>query len=151
VKYDVYFRRWGEFYFPFEEWTWWKSQGIAESDLTPSAVSWCGAQGIMQIMPKTGLGLGLTDPWNPELNIQAGIHYDQQVDGYFKSIAQPERRKFMFAGYNAGMGNINKARKLSGVDIWDDTAAKLPSITGKSNAAETTGYVSRIYKLKEIL
>jgi membrane-bound lytic murein transglycosylase MltF len=151
VQYDLYFKHWGEFYFPFEEWKWWKAQGIAESNLDPRAVSWCGAQGIMQIMPKTGVGLGLKDPWNPEDSIQKGIKYDLQCDKYFKDIIQPDRRKFMFAGYNAGMGNINKARIKARTDYWDDAAIELCSVTGKANCAETTGYVDRIHKLKGVI
>lgn len=151
VQYDLAFKKWGEFYFPFEDWKWWKAQGVAESNLDPRAVSWCGAQGIMQIMPKTGVGLGLKNPWDPEESIQSGIKYDGQVDRYFKVIDQPERRKFMFAGYNAGMGNISKARNLAGSDEWSNTAVKLPSITGKANSSETTGYVTRIHRLKEVL
>jgi membrane-bound lytic murein transglycosylase MltF len=151
VTYDLYFKRWGEFYFPFEDHKWFKAQGIAESNLDPKAVSWCGAQGIMQIMPKTGIGLGLKDPWNPEESIQMGIKYDKWVDGIFKAIDQPERRKFMFAGYNAGSGNIQKAKKLANSDIWSDVADQLPLVTGKNNAAETTGYVKNIHKIKEVI
>jgi membrane-bound lytic murein transglycosylase MltF len=150
MAYDLYFKRWGEFYFPFDDWKWWKSQGVAESDLDPKALSWCGAQGIMQIMPKTGIGLGLKNPWDPEESIQAGIKYDDQVDTFFKPIEKTERRKLMFAGYNAGPGNIQKARKLASSDEWSAVASKLPDVTGK-NSEETIGYVSRIYKLKGVI
>jgi len=150
LAYDLYFKRWGEFYFPFDDWKWWKSQGIAESDLDPKALSWCGAQGIMQIMPKTGIGLGLKNPWDPEESVQAGIKYDDQVDTFFKPIEKTERRKFTFAGYNAGPGNIQKARKIANSDEWSVVAGRLHDITGK-NSDETIGYVSRIYKLKEII
>lgn len=151
IKYDIAFKRWGEFYFPFDDWKWWKAQGIAESDLNPKAVSWAGAQGVMQIMPNTGAGLGLKNPWDAEESIQMGVKYDNQIDKYFKDIKQPERRKCMFAGYNAGMGNINKARRLVNSDEWVNIAVTLPLITGRANSAETTGYVTRIHKLKEIL
>jgi soluble lytic murein transglycosylase-like protein len=150
MKYDLAFKKWGEFYFPFDDWKWWKSQGIAESDLDPKAISWCGAQGIMQIMPKTGIGLGLKNPWDPEESIQAGIKYDGQVDTFFKPVEITERRKLMFAGYNAGPGNIQKARKLANSDEWSAVADQLHNVTGK-NSEETIGYVSRIYKLKEII
>lgn len=146
VKYDLSFKRWGEFYFPFDDWHWWKSQGIAESNLDPSAVSWCGAVGIMQIMPGTATELGVKNRWDAEESIQGGIKYDKQVDKFFKAIDQPERRKFMFAGYNAGMGNIQKAKKLADSVMWVNVSISLCSITGK-HCEETIGYVKRIYKL----
>lgn len=151
VKYDLAFRRWGEFYFPWEDYKWFKSQGIAESNLDPKAVSWCGAMGIMQIMPATTKELGVKNPWDPEESIQGGVKYDQKVDRFFKEIQyRRERRKFMFAGYNAGMGNIQKARKLANSDRWEEVSISLCSITGK-HCKETIEYVKRIYRLKELL
>jgi len=150
VKYDLSFKRWGEFYFPFDDWHWWKSQGMAESNLDPNAVSWCGAVGIMQIMPGTATDLGVKNRWDAEESIQGGIKYDKVVDKFFKVINQPERRKFVFAGYNAGMGNIQKAKKLSGSVIWDDVSKSLCSVTGK-HCEETINYVKRIYKLMKEL
>lgn len=146
-KYDLSFKRWGEFYFPFDDWHWWKSQGIAESNLDPNAVSWCGAVGVMQIMPATAKDLGVKNRWNAEESIQGGIKYDNQVDKIFKSIGQPERRKFMFAGYNAGPGNVKKAKSLSNSEVWDITANSLHLITGH-NSLETINYVKRICRLK---
>ena len=150
-KYDFSFKRWGEFYFPFDDWRWWKSQGIAESNLNPNAVSWCGAVGVMQIMPATAIGLGVKNRLDAEESIQGGIKYDNQVDRVFKSVDQPERRKFMFAGYNAGPGNITKAKKLANSsDVWDVTANSLNLVTGH-NSLETINYVKRICKIKKDL
>lgn len=146
VKYDFAFRRWGEWYFPFDDWKYFKAQGIAESSLKPDAVSYCGAQGLMQIMPKTAIGLGVKNPWDPEESIQGGIKYDHQMDGIFKGINQPERRKFIFAGYNCGPGNLKKAKTVANSDVWDTVAKSLPLITGK-HSSETIGYVKRIYNI----
>jgi len=147
VKYDLYFRRWGEFYFPFEDWKWFKSQSISESALNPDAVSWCGAMGLMQLMPMTAKDLSVKNVWDPEENIRGGVKYDRQVDRIFKMIGWPERRRFMFAGYNAGPGNIKKARNLAVSDVWEDVARSLVKVTGK-HSQETIGYVKRIYKVK---
>lgn len=149
-KYDLLFKRWGEFYFPFDDWHWWKSQGIAESSLDPEAVSYEGAAGIMQLMPATANELGVKDRFDSEANIQGGIKYDKEVDSFFKKIDQPERRRYMFAGYNAGMGNVEKARKLSNSNIWDTTATFLHIITG-SHSTETINYVKKILKIMEAL
>lgn len=150
VKYDLIFKRWGEFYFPFDDWRWFKSQGMAESNLDPQAVSWCGAVGVMQIMPGTATDLGVKNRWDPEENIQGGIKYDKQVDRIFKVIDQPERRKFMFAGYNAGPGNIRKAKNLADSTVWDTVADSLHLVTGK-HSTETINYVKRIYLMKKNL
>jgi len=147
LTYDMMFRRWGEFYFPFEDWRWFKAQGLAESGLDPKAVSYCGAMGVMQLMPATASELGVSNPWEPEQNIQGGIKYDKDMDTFFKPIELPERRKFMFAGYNAGPGNISKARKLAESDLWDDVSACLPRVTGQ-HSKETIQYVKNIYKFK---
>ncbi len=54
----------------------------AESGLNPSAVSKCGAQGIMQLMPKTANALGVTDPLKTEQNtsIQAQTQIKSQTE-----------------------------------------------------------------------
>ena len=46
-----------------------------ESRGNPNAVSYAGAQGLMQIMPKTGKSLGLDDAFDPKENIRAGVMY----------------------------------------------------------------------------
>ncbi len=148
IKYDLFFKRWSEFYFAFEDWRWFKAQGIAESSLNPNAVSWCGAMGIMQLMPLTAKEMGVSNPFDPEENIQGGIKYDRVVYNYFKKIPlQIERRKFMFAGYNAGMGNISRAINLSKSYVWDEVKDYLPLVTGK-HAQETINYVAKIHKVK---
>lgn len=149
-KYDLSFKRWGEFYFPFDDWRWWKCQGIAESNLAPDAVSWCGAVGVMQIMPATATDLGVKNRWDAEESIQGGIKYDKQVDRIFKAIDQPERRRFTFASYNAGPGNIQKTKKLANSEVWDTVVGFLHLVTGK-HSTETINYVKKIYRLKGVI
>lgn len=146
LKYDLFFKRWGLYYFPFESWQWFKSQGIAESNLNPNAVSWAGAMGVMQLMPATAKGLGVGNPYDAEASIQGGVKYDRWLDKKLSRISNPERRNFMFASYNAGLGNILKAKKLAQTDIWQDSADKLPQVTGQ-HSKETTGYVQRITRI----
>ncbi|MFN0027153.1 MAG: transglycosylase SLT domain-containing protein, partial [Acidimicrobiales bacterium] len=47
----------------------------AESGFNPDAVSSAGAQGMMQLMPATGEGMGVTDPFDAGQNILGGAHY----------------------------------------------------------------------------
>jgi hypothetical protein len=52
-----------------------KAMAAQESAGNARAVSRAGARGLMQIMPDTGQGLGLTDPENPVDSIWAGAKY----------------------------------------------------------------------------
>lgn len=152
AKYDLHFKRWGEFYWPWTDWKHWKAQGTAESELDPFARSPVGAMSIMQLMPKTAAEMGVLNPYDPESSIQGGIKYDRWLLRYWKQIPDAdEQRDFIFGSYNAGAGNILKAHRRAGKpNTWEETAAQLPAITGK-HAAETTGYVRRIRRLYEAI
>ena len=46
-----------------------------ESGFNPKAVSHCGAQGLMQLMPATAKGLGVKDAFNPVQNVDGGVRH----------------------------------------------------------------------------
>lgn len=74
----------------------------SESSLDPNAVSSAGAQGLFQLMPATAAQLGVTDPFDPTQNIQAGITYLAQLFQQFGNWADA------LAAYNWGPGNVAK-------------------------------------------
>ncbi len=54
VKYDKYFSKYSKRYFgPGFDWHYFKAQAVAESSLQADARSRVGAEGVMQIMPRT--------------------------------------------------------------------------------------------------
>ena len=57
------------------DWRALKAIAAQESGGNPRAVSKAGAQGLMQIMPETAKGLGVTDAFDPEQSIYAGAKY----------------------------------------------------------------------------
>lgn len=74
-----------------------------ESSGNPNAVSNKGAQGLMQLMPKTAKSLGVTDPFDVEQNIAGGIKYITQLSNNYGG----DLYKGLVA-YNWGPGNVAK-------------------------------------------
>ncbi len=86
-----------------------------ESHFNPSARSWAGASGLMQLMPETAQRFGVDDVSDPEQNIEAGIRYLLWLDNRFATyVPDPnERIKFTLASYNVGLGHIMDAIRLA--------------------------------------
>jgi len=146
TRFDLSFRHWGETYASFVDWHWFKAQGMAESGLNQAARSQCGAIGVMQLMAPTAAGLRV-NPYDPETNIQGGIHYDAQMLAFWQRAANAgERLDLAFASYNAGPGNIQRAVRLAnGLPEWSTARLCLPQVTGQ-HSAETLGYVVHIHQ-----
>ena len=68
-----------------------------ESNFQPAAISSAGAQGLMQLMPRTAESLNVTDPFDPRQNIFGGAKFLRiLIDRYDGDI------NLILAAYNAG-------------------------------------------------
>ena len=79
------------------------AMAFKESRFNPTAVSWRGAQGILQLMPKTAKSLGVTDSFDAKQNILGGTKYISQLLKRFNGNVE-----MAVAAYNAGPERVAK-------------------------------------------
>lgn len=99
-------------------WDWRLIASIAyiESNFDPQAISWAGALGLMQLMPSTASRFGVQKghEHDPESSISAATKYISAVEKMFSDIHNPEeKRNFVIASYNSGVGHIKDAMALA--------------------------------------
>ncbi len=86
-----------------------------ESGFRPQAVSPKGAQGLMQLMPKTASELGVADAFDPEQNLDGGVrHLGSLLSQYGGDVRRA------LAAYNAGQGAV---ARHNGVPPYAETRA----------------------------
>ncbi len=151
------------------DWKLLAAQISRESKFDPDAVSWAGAIGLMQVLPRNGEEYGAKDLTNPVQNIHAGIKHIQWLQGVWRDVIPDsvERQKFILASYNVGQGHVQDALRLTkkyGADTtrWNDNVSKYLLLKSKPKyyndevvqfgycrCTEPVTYVEEILKLYE--
>lgn len=105
----------------------------AESSFNATAVSSAGAEGAMQIMPRTQEELGLIDPFDPRANVYAGAQYLMEQLQRFGSV------ELALAAYNAGPASVER---YGGIPPFPETREYVRRVlayweAGRREAAQT--------------
>ncbi|MXG87955.1 transglycosylase SLT domain-containing protein [Nocardioides sp. YIM 123512] len=90
-----------------------------ESGFDPTAVSPAGAQGLMQLMPATASGLGVSDSFDPAQAVDGAARLLNDLMGRFGSTP------LALAAYNAGPGAV---LRYDGVPPYPETQRYVTSI-----------------------
>ena len=86
-----------------------------ESRFDTTALSYAGAQGLLQLMPVTVERFGVTNPNDPAESLKGGVKYLQYLDKFWMERVPEtnERIKFILASYNIGQGHVDDAWRLT--------------------------------------
>jgi Transglycosylase SLT domain len=102
-----------------------------ESNFNPNAVSRKGAMGLMQLMPSTARSLNVSNPFDPQQNVDAGVrHLRRLLDSYGGDV------RLSLAAYNAGSGAVARS---AGVPHFRETQNYVRRITNLYNGGTEPG------------
>jgi Transglycosylase SLT domain len=116
------------------------SQMHQESGFKLKATSNKGASGLMQLMPPTARRFGVTDIYDPQQNIDAGIKYMRWLLDKFDGDV-----RLALAGYNAGEGAVMKYGNQ--IPPYNETQEYVRRITNRYNSIRNPNFVQTAKKV----
>ena len=141
------------------------SIAFQESRFDPSAVSFAGAVGLLQMLPRTA-GIAADELHDPLRNIELGVRHFRSLYETYSYLPIEQRLRFALAAYNCGSGHLEDARILAlqrGDDPNEFESGVAPNLLrlqdprfyskaryGYVRGTETVGYVREVMRRYEL-
>ena len=117
------------------DWRLLAAMGYQESKWDPSAVSFSGVRGLMQLTEDTAQMMRTGNRLDPKSSIFGGAKYLSRMrETVPRRIPEPDRTWLAVASYNVGFGHLEDARVLAqslgrNPDRWEDVREILPLLS----------------------
>ena len=117
------------------DWRLLAAMGYQESKWDPSAVSFTGVRGLMQLTEGTAAMMRAGNRLDPRASIFGGAKYlGSLMDMVPRRVPEPDRTWLAVAAYNIGFGHLEDARILTqqlgrNPDRWEDVRQTLPLLS----------------------
>ncbi len=140
------------------DWVMMTAIAAQESRFNPMSESWAGAVGIMQVLPRFS-EVPEDSLYIPEINIREGARILREHLEHYSYMDSTQQWKFALATYNAGLGHMADARRLTidhnkDPNNWEDVSQSLLKLMqrkyyqnaryGFCRGIETVRYVNEI-------